>query len=88
MTKDEAALAVEGAQQAAYNAARNLLPPSYSSKSSDVAHIVNAARLRVIELTLANFMALNSEYTTEDLVTRALLELRDYWQEVAEEVRP
>lgn len=81
MTLEEAVESVEDAKLKAHAAARKLLPGMAGQTST----IVNAARLHVIEMLLANLMAENSQLP-ETIEVRTALELRDYWECVAEEI--
>lgn len=82
MTFDEALAAVEEAKLKAHAAARKLLPAGPAGQTST---IVNAARMIVMEALLAELNAQHSKYVESTLV-KTVLELRDYWDCVAEEI--
>lgn len=83
MTIEEAKEAVEAARRKAYEAARKLFPPGMTGLSSS---IVDPARLSVLETLVIGFAAKNSPYPGTDEM-KVLVEMRDYWELVAEEIR-
>ncbi len=83
MTADEAREAVEKAKRKAHEAARRLFPPGMTGMTSS---IVDPARLRILETMVIGLMAERSQHDG-DFETKALLEMRDYWEAVEEEIR-
>lgn len=82
MTIDDAKEAVEAAKRKAHAAARKLFPPGMTGMASS---IVDPARLRVLESLVIGMIATTSNYPG-DMEMKALLELRDYWELVAEDI--
>lgn len=80
MTIEEADEAVEAAKRKAHAAARKLT-------NDAVGHtpIISAARLDLIEGLLIGMLARESNYPGTHEV-KALLEYRDYWETIAEEI--
>lgn len=85
VTFDEAMLAVDAAKRKAHAAAKKYYGPNMTGPTSP---IVDAARLVVLETTLAAMMAERSTYavTNSDNEVVVALEMRDYWEAVADEV--
>lgn len=83
MTFDDAMKAVDDAMAKAHAEAKKFYGPKMTGPTSP---IVDRARITVIETTLAGLMAERSAYLGESNVVAAL-ELRDYWEAVAEEVK-
>lgn len=82
MTLEEIQKSLEDARRKAHTEARAKYGPNMTGPTSP---IVNAARLHVIESTLATMLARESQYVgTEE--EQAILELRDYWEAVAKEI--
>ncbi len=84
MTADEAREAVEKAKRKAHKAARRLFPPGMVGMTSS---IIDPARLAVLESMVIGLMAERTQYVDADFEVNALLEYRDYWDAVAEEIR-
>lgn len=76
---------VDQARDAAWRAARSLSPHLVGPATE----VVREARLRTIEKTLAILVASSTPPTAEALtiMDRTLVALRDYWDEVAEEIK-
>lgn len=83
MTKEEAREAAAKAERGAHAAAKAMFPPGMSGMTSS---IVQPARLAVLEQLMMGLMAERSQHEG-DFETKALLELRDYWDAVADEIR-
>jgi hypothetical protein len=83
VTVEEAREAVEKAKRKAHEAARRMFPPGMTGMTSS---IVQPARLQVLESMIIGLMAERSQHDG-DFEMKALLEMRDYWEAVAEEIR-
>jgi NADH:ubiquinone oxidoreductase subunit H len=80
---EEAIDAVEAAKRKAHAAARKFYGPNMTGPTGGM---VDSARLVVIETMLAHLCAERSSYVGNQPNVVAALELRDYWEAVAEEV--
>lgn len=83
MTMEDALDAVDEAKRKAHAAARKHYGPNMTGPTSGM---VNEARLVVIETMLAGLMAERSTYVCNQPEVVVALEMRDYWEAVAEEV--
>lgn len=81
MTIEEAQAEVEKARRQAHASARKLYAPAIGPTGP----IVDAARLVVLEALIVGIIARESNYAGTPEI-KVLMELRDYWETVAEEI--